>query len=62
LKNLVPRNVKTRDTIGVVWFYAIPLIWKTRNNVVFNQIGSDWDKLMEEYVGKNVRGVSDVKP
>jgi hypothetical protein len=53
LKNLVSSNIKTHDRIGVVWFYAISLIWKTRNDMVFNQIGFDWDKLMEECVGKN---------
>jgi hypothetical protein len=48
LKNLVPCNNKTRDRVGVIWFTTIYLIWKTRNDMIFNQTGYDWEKLFEE--------------
>jgi hypothetical protein len=48
LKNLVPCNIKFRERIGVIWFTTIYLIWKTRNDMIFNQSGYDWEKLLEE--------------
>jgi hypothetical protein len=48
LKNLVLCNIKTSDRVGGIWFTTIYLIWKTRNDMTFNQTGYDWEKLLEE--------------
>jgi hypothetical protein len=47
-KNLVIGNSKSRDRIGAIWFSTISLIWKVRNDIIFNQAGLDWEKLLEE--------------
>jgi hypothetical protein len=48
LKNIVPCNIKIRDRISVIWFSTISIIWKTRNDMIFNHIGYDWEKVLEE--------------
>jgi hypothetical protein len=48
LKNMVPCNIKIRDKIAVIWFSTISSIWRTRNDMIFNHTGYDWEKLFEE--------------
>jgi hypothetical protein len=47
-KNLVPCSIKTSDRISVIWFSTISIAWKNRNDMVFNHIGYDWEKMLEE--------------
>jgi hypothetical protein len=32
----------------VIWFSTISSIWRTRNDMIFNHTGYDWEKLFEE--------------
>ncbi|MCI07197.1 hypothetical protein A2U01_0028262 [Trifolium medium] len=48
LKNLLPGNAMVRDRIGVIWFSVVSLIWKARNDMIFNHAGFEWEKLLEE--------------
>jgi hypothetical protein len=47
-KNIVPFNVKSRDRIEVIWFTVVSLIWKARNEMIFNQAGFEWENVLEE--------------
>jgi hypothetical protein len=38
LENTVSGNAMTRDRIGVIWFVVVSLIWKARNNMIFNHV------------------------
>jgi hypothetical protein len=37
-----------REKISVIWFSTISLVWKTRNDMIFNYVGYDWEKVLEE--------------
>ncbi|GAU30125.1 hypothetical protein TSUD_360180 [Trifolium subterraneum] len=38
-KNIVPGSKRSMERMGVIWFAAVTLIWKMRNNMVFNHTG-----------------------
>jgi hypothetical protein len=39
---------KTKEKLGVIWFVADYTIWKTRNAMVFNWEGFEWERVVEE--------------
>ncbi|GAU50659.1 hypothetical protein TSUD_241690 [Trifolium subterraneum] len=60
LKNLVPGNDKIRDRMGVIWFVVVSLIWKVRNELIFNHTTLIWKncwKRAKSFLGESLERV-----
>jgi hypothetical protein len=47
-KGLVSGNRNIIESLGVIWYSNVSTVWKDRNDMTFNQVGFNWEKVVEE--------------
>jgi hypothetical protein len=47
-KGLVSGNRNIIESLGLIWYSNVSTVWKDRNDMTFNQVGFNWEKVVEE--------------
>ncbi|MCI32656.1 hypothetical protein A2U01_0053870, partial [Trifolium medium] len=47
-KGLISSRAKVKDILIITWLSTVHSIWKARNDMIFNHVGFNWEKVVDE--------------